>query len=417
MRPLEGKTVLSLEHAVAAPFCTRQLADYGARVLKIERPGSGDFARGYDETVHGLSSHFVWLNRGKESITLDLKHEEAREVLEKLVARADVLVQNLAPGAAARAGLDYATLAPKHPRLVVADISGYGDSGPYRDKKAYDTLVQAEAGLIGITGGPDEPSRCGISVADIAAGMYAYAGILTALLQRERTGRGTRVEVSMLEALVEWMGYPIYFSRYGGKAPRRTGATHPSIAPYGPHRAGDGGQVILGLQNEREWETFCAEVLGRTELARDPRFSSNSARVAHREELTRIIEDAFAGLSTDAAVRLLDDVRGCAVDEGGAPRAATAPIGEDFAGPRRRPRLPRERLQSAHRPRILARQRRAEPIDEEILRLLDDGVRDLGPPEAREELAELPRCVDSGHGRPPIQIAPHARSASMRAGV
>ena len=307
MRPLEGKTVLSLEHAVAAPFCTRQLADYGARVLKIERPGSGDFARGYDETVYGLSSHFVWLNRGKESITLDLKHEEAREVLEKLVARADVLVQNLAPGAAARAGLDYATLAPKHPRLVVADISGYGDSGPYRDKKAYDTLVQAEAGLIGITGGPDEPSRCGISVADIAAGMYAYAGILTALLQRERTGRGTRVEVSMLEALVEWMGYPIYFSRYGGKAPRRTGATHPSIAPYGPHRAGDGGQVILGLQNEREWETFCAEVLGRTELARDPRFSSNSARVAHREELTRIIEDAFAGLSTDAAVRLLDE--------------------------------------------------------------------------------------------------------------
>ena len=299
--------MLSLEHAVAAPFCTRQLADYGARVLKIERPGSGDFARGYDETVYGLSSHFVWLNRGKESITLDLKHEEAREVLEKLVARADVLVQNLAPGAAARAGLDYATLAPKHPRLVVADISGYGDSGPYRDKKAYDTLVQAEAGLVGITGGPDEPSRCGISVADIAAGMYAYAGILTALLQRERTGRGTRVEVSMLEALVEWMGYPIYFSRYGGKAPRRTGATHPSIAPYGPHRAGDGGLVLLGLQNEREWETFCAEVLGRTELARDPRFSSNSARVAHREELTRIIEDAFAGLSTDAAVRLLDE--------------------------------------------------------------------------------------------------------------
>ena len=306
MRPLEGATVLSLEHAVAAPFCTRQLADYGARVLKIERPGSGDFARGYDETVHGLSSHFVWLNRGKESITLDLKHEEARGVLEKLVARADVLVQNLAPGAAARAGLDYATLAPRHPRLVVADISGYGDSGPYRDKNAYDTLVQGEAGLIGITGAPHEPSRCGISVADIAAGMYAYAGILTALLQRERTGRGTRVEVSMLEALVEWMGYPIYFGRYGGNAPRRTGATHPTIAPYGPHRAGDGGLVILGLQNEREWETFCAEVLGRPELARDPRFSSNSARVAHREELTRLIEDAFAGSTTDAAVRRLD---------------------------------------------------------------------------------------------------------------
>jgi itaconate CoA-transferase len=306
MRPLAHLTILSLEHAVAAPFCTRQLADYGARVLKIERPGSGDFARRYDETVRGLSSHFVWLNRGKESVTLDLKREEARDVLEKLVARADVLVQNLAPGAAARAGLDYATLAPKHPRLVVTDISGYGDSGPYRDKKAYDTLIQAEAGLIAITGAPDEPSRCGVSVADIAAGMYAYSGILTALVQRERTGRGAHIEVSMLEALVEWMGYAIYFARYGGKAPNRTGAAHPSIAPYGPHRAGDGGLVILGLQNEREWETFCAEVLGRPELARDARFSSNSSRVLHRDELTRFIEDAFAELSTDAAVRRLD---------------------------------------------------------------------------------------------------------------
>ena len=302
--PLQGITVVEFADYVTGPYAGALLADLGARLVKIEAPGRGDPFRGWG--AEGYSATFCSVNRGKESITLDLKHEEAREVLEKLVARADVLVQNLAPGAAARAGLDYATLAPKHPRLVVADISGYGDSGPYRDKKAYDTLVQAEAGLIGITGGPDEPSRCGISVADIAAGMYAYAGILTALLQRERTGRGTRVEVSMLEALVEWMGYPIYFSRYGGKAPRRTGATHPSIAPYGPHRAGDGGQVILGLQNEREWETFCAEVLGRTELARDPRFASNSARVAHREELTRLIEDAFAGLSTDAAVRRLD---------------------------------------------------------------------------------------------------------------
>jgi crotonobetainyl-CoA:carnitine CoA-transferase CaiB-like acyl-CoA transferase len=305
MRPLEGVTVLSLEHAVAAPLCTRHLADHGARVLKIERPGSGDFARRYDETVRGLSSHFVWLNRGKESVTLDLKREEAREALDGLVARADVLVQNLAPGAAARAGLDFPTLAPKHPRLIVADISGYGDSGPYRDKKAYDTLIQAEGGLISITGGADEPSRCGISVADIAAGMYAYAGILTALLQRERTGRGTRVEVSMLEALTEWMGYALYFARYGGKPPARTAATHPAIAPYGPHRTGDGGTVLLGLQNEREWATLCSEVLGRPELVRDPRFSSNSARVEHRAELTRFIEDAFAGLSADAvALRL-----------------------------------------------------------------------------------------------------------------
>ncbi|MFL5376496.1 MAG: CaiB/BaiF CoA transferase family protein, partial [Myxococcales bacterium] len=295
MLPLENVTVVSLEQAVAAPLCTRHLADHGARVVKIERPGSGDFARGYDETVHGLSSHFVWLNRGKESVTLDLKRAEAREALSKLVARADVLVQNLAPGAAARLGLDFATLAPHNPRLVVADISGYGDTGPYRDKKAYDTLIQAEGGLMSVTGLPEAPSRCGISVADIAAGMYAYSGILTALLQRERTGRGTRVEVSMLEALVEWMGYPIYYGRYGGRPPGRTGATHPSIAPYGPHRTGDGKTVVLGLQNEREWAVFCEQVLRRADLATDRRFTSNSARVANRTELTRIIEETFAG--------------------------------------------------------------------------------------------------------------------------
>ncbi|MFL5362087.1 MAG: CaiB/BaiF CoA transferase family protein [Myxococcales bacterium] len=306
MLPLENVTVVSLEQAVAAPLCTRHLADHGARVVKIERPGSGDFARGYDETVHGLSSHFVWLNRGKESVTLDLKRAEAREALSKLVARADVLVQNLAPGAAARLGLDFATLAPHNPRLVVADISGYGDTGPYRDKKAYDTLIQAEGGLMSVTGLPETPSRCGVSVADIAAGMYAYSGILTALLQRERTGRGTRVEVSMLEALVEWMGYPIYYGRYGGRPPGRTGATHPSIAPYGPHRTGDGKTVVLGLQNEREWAVFCEEVLRRPDLATDRRFTSNSARVANRTELTRIIEETFAGATAADVVARLD---------------------------------------------------------------------------------------------------------------
>ncbi|MFL5440525.1 MAG: CaiB/BaiF CoA transferase family protein [Myxococcales bacterium] len=306
MLPLDTVTVVSLEQAVAAPLCTRHLADHGARVVKIERPGSGDFARGYDETVHGLSSHFVWLNRGKESVTLDLKRAEAREALSKLVARADVLVQNLAPGAAARLGLDFAALAPHNPRLVVADISGYGDTGPYRDKKAYDTLIQAEGGLMSVTGLPETPSRCGVSVADIAAGMYAYSGILTALLQRERTGRGTRVEVSMLEALVEWMGYPIYYGRYGGRPPGRTGATHPSIAPYGPHRTGDGKTVVLGLQNEREWAVFCEQVLRRADLATDRRFTSNSARVANRTELTRIIEETFAGATAADVVARLD---------------------------------------------------------------------------------------------------------------
>ncbi|MCX7175711.1 MAG: CaiB/BaiF CoA-transferase family protein [Proteobacteria bacterium] len=306
MLPLDGITVVSLEHAVAAPFCTRQLADYGARVIKVERPGSGDFARGYDETVLGMSSHFVWLNRGKESLTLDLKQAAALAVLEKLIKTADVLVQNLAPGAASRMGLDYATLAEKHPRLIVADISGYGDNGPYRDKKAYDILIQAEAGLVGITGGPTEPARCGVSVADIAAGMYAYSGILTALIQRGKTGRGTRVEVSMLEALGEWMGYALNFGHYGGKAPGRNGAAHPAIAPYGPHRAGDGGEVIFGLQNEREWTIFCGEVLGQAELAGDERFASNSRRVANRAVLTGLIEAALAGMSCAQVVDKLD---------------------------------------------------------------------------------------------------------------
>ncbi len=305
MLPLSGITVVSLEHAIAAPLCTRQLADYGARVIKIERPGAGDFARGYDKTVKGLASHFVWVNRGKESLTLDVKQPAAREVLERLLADADVLVQNLAPGAAARMGLDFATLSQKYPRLIVADISGYGDDGPYRDKKAYDILIQAEAGLVGITGGPEQPARAGISIADTAAGMYAYSGILTALIQRGKTGHGSRVEVSMLEALAEWMGYALYFGHYGGKPPERNGASHPAISPYGPHRTGD-GEVIFGLQNEREWAIFCTEVLASPELAADERFSSNSQRVAHRKELTRLIEDSFKSLSTEAVVAKLD---------------------------------------------------------------------------------------------------------------
>ncbi|AOZ01486.1 CoA transferase [Cupriavidus sp. USMAHM13] len=306
IRPLDGIRVVSLEHAVAAPFATRQLADLGASVIKIERPGAGDFARGYDETVHGQASHFVWLNRGKQSLTLDLKQEEAQAVLHKLLAEADVLVQNLAPGAAARMGLDFDTLHGRYRKLIVCDISGYGDSGPYRDKKAYDLLIQAAAGLIGITGSAEEPSRAGISIADIAAGMYAYSGILSALLQRGRTGAGLRVEVTMLEALAEWMNYALYFGHYGGTPPARFGASHPAIAPYGVHRTGGGGSVIFGLQNEREWQAFCDKVLGQPELLQDERFASNSGRVKHRDALTALIEARFAELSVGEVEALLD---------------------------------------------------------------------------------------------------------------
>ncbi len=304
-RPLDGVTVLALEHAVAGPLCTRQLADLGARVVKVERCGGGDLARGYDRAVHGLASYFVWLNRGKQSLTLDVKEPAGREVLDRIAARADVVVQNLAPGAAARLGLDHETLAARDPRVVVCDISGYGDAGPYRDKKAYDLLIQAEVGLLGITG-TDRPSRCGISVADIAAGTYAFSGVLTALLVRERTGHGARVEVSMLEALTEWMSQPLYYGFHGGRAPARSGASHPSIAPYGPHRAGDGREVIFGLQNDREWATFCRGVLRRPELVDDPRFATNGARVAHRAALTEIVEDAFRADTAEEVTRLLD---------------------------------------------------------------------------------------------------------------
>jgi crotonobetainyl-CoA:carnitine CoA-transferase CaiB-like acyl-CoA transferase len=305
-RPLDGILVLSLEHAVAAPFCSRQLADYGARVIKIERPGTGDFARHYDAAVNGLSSYFVWLNRSKESLTLDMKRPEAREILDVLLPRVDVLIQNLAPGAATRLGLDYATLSPRLSRLIVVDISGYGDSGPFRDKKAYDLLVQAESGLVSVTGSPDTPSRCGVSIADIAAGMYAYSGTLTALFQRERTGRGTRVEVSMLEALSEWMSQPRYFADGTGSSPPRSGASHPSIAPYGPHRAGDGHDVLFGIQNEREWARFCADVLHDSTIATDERFATNPSRVANRSALTEVIESVFSSSTGTQVADALD---------------------------------------------------------------------------------------------------------------
>ncbi|MEO2199306.1 MAG: CaiB/BaiF CoA-transferase family protein [bacterium] len=309
MRPLEGVTVLSLEQAVAAPFATRQLADLGARVIKIERPGVGDFARGYDATVRGESSHFVWLNRSKESLTLDVKHPAAAEVLRRLLDHADVFVQNLAPGATGRLGLSAQSLRAAHARLVVCEISGYGSTGPYRDRKAYDLLVQAEAGLLSITGTPDELVKVGISVADIAAGMYAYSGILTALLMRHRTGEGTLVEVSMLEALSEWMGYPLYYGVYGGTPPQRSGARHAVIAPYGPFAGGDGEVVYLGIQNEREWQAFCDGVLHQPDLATDPRFVSNSERVQHREALDAEIEAVFGGMTTTEILERLESAR------------------------------------------------------------------------------------------------------------
>ncbi len=309
MLPLDGITVVALEQAVAAPFATRQLADLGARVVKIERPGTGDFARHYDETVHGLSSHFVWLNRSKESLTLDLKHPEAGAILAALLAQADVFVQNLAPGAAERLGLGADELAARHPRLIVCSVSGYGSTGPYRDKKAYDLLVQCETGLVSITGTPETPAKVGISAADIAAGMYAYSGILTALYQRERTGKGTVLDVSLFEALGEWMGYPAYFAAYGGREPPRAGASHATIAPYGPFRCAGGDEVNLAVQNEREWERFCVSVLERPDVAADARFNSNSRRVAHRDALHALISEVFEQLPVDEVVNRLDQAR------------------------------------------------------------------------------------------------------------
>jgi itaconate CoA-transferase len=306
MRPLDGITVIALEHAVAAPFATRQLADLGARVIKIERPEVGDFARDYDETVKGMSSHFVWLNRSKESLTLNLKHARAAEILARLLERADVLIQNLAPGAARRLGLGAESVRPKYPRLIVCDLSGYGENGPYASKKAYDLLVQAEAGVLSVTGTEDTPSKVGIAVADIATGMYAYAGILTALYQREKSGKGTRVEATMFEALAEWMGYPIYYTHFGGTAPARTGPDHAAIVPYGCYQTGDGKSIMLGLQNEREWADFCEKVLLEPELAQDPRYDSNSRRVVRRSEINALIAKVFATLTTEQVIERLN---------------------------------------------------------------------------------------------------------------
>jgi len=308
-RPLDGITVVSLEHAIAAPFCTRQLADLGARVIKVERPGVGDFARAYDQRVDGMASHFVWVNRSKESLTLDLKQPAALAVLKQLLATADVLVQNLAPGAAARMGLGFAELSAANPKLIVCDISGYGDDGPYRDKKAYDLLIQSEAGFLSVTGTPEEPSKSGNSIADIAAGMYAYSSVLAALLQRGKTGKGSHIDVSMLEALAEWMGYPLYYAYAGATPPPRSAAAHATIYPYGPFAAGDGGTVMLGLQNEREWLVFCEVVLGQPALAADPRFDSNARRNEHRNALQAIILSTFAGMSTPEVVARLDQAQ------------------------------------------------------------------------------------------------------------
>ncbi|SMG60715.1 CaiB/BaiF CoA transferase family protein [Paraburkholderia susongensis] len=309
MRPLEGIKVITFEHAIAAPFCTRQLADLGARVIKVERPGTGDFARNYDERVHGLASHFVWTNRSKESITLDVKRPEAMEVVHGLLADADVFVQNLAPGASQRLGLDYETLQTHYPKLVVCDISGYGLDGPYRDKKAYDLLIQSESGFLSITGSANEPAKAGCSIADIAAGMYAYTNILAALIERGKTGRGRRIDVSMLESMLEWMSYPLYYAIDGQTPPPRTGASHATIYPYGPFRAGDGKTVMLGLQNEREWKSFCEVVIQKSELAADPRFCSNSRRVEKRAELGHLIEEVFSILTSSQVIERLEDAR------------------------------------------------------------------------------------------------------------
>jgi formyl-CoA transferase len=309
MRPLDSITVVSLEQAVAAPFATRQLADLGARVIKIERPGDGDFARHYDRSVLGQSSQFIWLNRNKESISLDLKAAAAVEVLDRLLAKADVLVQNFGPGAAARLGLDPAVLRPRFPKLIVCGISGYGADGPWADRKAYDALVQCETGVVALTGTPEHPAKAGISVADIAGAMYAYSGILTALYQRATTGVAAPVEVSLFEALGEWMGAPAFFTEYGGREPERVGAEHATIAPYGPYTTADGVTVVLAIQNEREWVSLCGVFLGDEAIATDARFHDNPARLAHREPLNAVIAARFAELDELAAVALLERAR------------------------------------------------------------------------------------------------------------
>ena len=314
MQPLKGLTVVSLEQAIAAPFATRQLADLGARVIKVERPGVGDFARGYDQRVKGLASHFVWTNRSKESLTLDLKQPRAAELLIQLITdQADVVVQNLAPGAAARLGISFEAFKAQRPDLIVCDISGYGDDpaapGPYREKKAYDLLIQSESGFVSITGTPDEPSKAGLSIADIAAGMYAYSNILSALLQRNIDGLGRRIDISMLEAMGEWMGFPLYYAFEGAPPPPRAGAAHGTIYPYGPFPCAGSKSVMLGLQNEREWLQFCTHVLQQPALADDPRFKGNAQRTAHRDALRTVINDTFASLSYEQVVQRLEDAQ------------------------------------------------------------------------------------------------------------
>jgi formyl-CoA transferase len=306
--PLSGVTVISLEQAVAAPFATRQLADLGARVIKVERPGDGDFARRYDTTVHGHSSYFVWLNRSKESLTLDLKDPRGREILHQLLDGADVFVQNLAPGAADRLGLGADALTSRRPRLIPCTISGYGTSGPWADRKSYDLLVQCQTGLVSLTGSAGEPARVGISVADIAAGMYAYSGVLTSLYTRATTGRAHPVEVSLFEALAEWMSQPAYYTRYGGAQPARLGTQHPTIAPYGAYPAADGKEVLFSIQNEREWAALCAGFLGRPELTDDPRFATGSDRVAHREELNAVVAERCARSEAGEILKDLEDI-------------------------------------------------------------------------------------------------------------
>ncbi|HBA33661.1 MAG TPA: carnitine dehydratase [Gammaproteobacteria bacterium] len=307
MLPLEGITIISLEQAVAAPFATRQLAELGARVIKVERPEVGDFARSYDERAKGLASHFAWLNRSKESLTLDLKQPEGQKILAALVEKADVFLQNLAPGATERLGFGSDALREKYPQLIVCNISGYGTDGPYQKKKAYDLLIQCEAGMLSITGTEETPSKVGISVADISGAMYAYSGILTALYQRTQTGQGTVLDVSLFDTLGEWMGFPAYFAYEGAEPPKRTGASHSAIAPYGPFTTGDNEQVNLGVQNEREWAKFCEIVIQRPDLIQDDRFNSNYKRVTNRDELTALINGALSTLSTAEVVKRLDE--------------------------------------------------------------------------------------------------------------
>jgi len=303
-KPLDGLLVLGLEQAVAAPLCTCRMADAGARVIKVERPG-GDFARRYDSVAKGESAYFVWLNRGKESLVADLRRDDDKGLVERIISHADVLVENLKPGALERLGLAPQRLAAQHPRLVVCSLSGYGAAEPYRERKAYDLLIQAESGLASITGAPEAPGRVGVSVADIAAGMYAYEAVLEALLARGRTGRGRHIEVSLFDALADWMTVPLLHHDYGGRAPGRVGLRHPSIAPYGAYETADGRMLLLSIQNEPEWERLCGTALNAPAMAADPRYSDNEARVANRPALEAALQEIFDTLTfEDAAARL-----------------------------------------------------------------------------------------------------------------